>query len=43
MTGKNRENNIPDAFANVSSKNTFETLAFRYLPFWPIFFIAIFI
>ena len=41
MESKYIKNDIAGSVEQVASKNTLSALAFRYLPFWPIFFITI--
>ena len=41
MKNANQRSNAVDVFENSSTKNTLNAIAFRYLPFWPIFVFAI--
>ncbi len=42
MATTNQRNSSSNLFDNSSSKNALNVIAFRYLPFWPIFVITIF-
>lgn len=41
MKNTTLKSNASDVFENSSTKNTLNAIAFRYLPFWPIFVFAI--
>jgi tyrosine-protein kinase Etk/Wzc len=41
MRQTEQRNSFPDTFESTTSKNALSKLAFRYLPFWPIFVITI--
>jgi tyrosine-protein kinase Etk/Wzc len=42
MKNAAQSKNVSNPFENVSSKNVLNVIAFRYLPFWPIFVLTIF-
>ncbi len=40
MKSTDQRNNVPDIFEKSSPQNTIRSVAFRYLPFWPVFVIT---